>query len=144
MLRWGILLLGVAGAGGCRLNATDRAYAENPGAPDGELREVEQLRAEAAMLKTRMEELRGRSQSLSDEVARLKFLNEQLRRQLAAVGDAPKQCDRYREQLAEQLLLIERLKHRVEELEKLLPPGARGAELAPRPEATSKLGQEVR
>lgn len=116
-VRWVIVALVALAVAGCNLNLTERGDPAPPSALDGAPDELQQLRAEAGMLKTRLNELGGRNLLLAEELTKLKFLNEQLRKQLLAVGDAPRQRDDYRKRLARQEILIKRLEARIAELE---------------------------
>ena len=119
-----ILLLVLLAAGGCKWKRVEAVAPQEPEPPTTQPSRADELEAKVHILNARIEEIRKRSDRLTEEVGRLKFLNTQLRKQLAAVGEAPRERDLLKQQVLRQEAEIDRLKKRIAELEGAPPVGS--------------------
>ena len=129
-----ILLITIAiGVGGCNFGEDD-ADSPQPTSPSvraARNERIRQLEEELDVRDRQTGELRDRAAQLARQIKKLKFLNEQLQRQLDAVGDAPRQRDKFKQQVAEKQLEIDRLKSRIERLERAVAPATSGPTTRP-------------
>jgi predicted RNase H-like nuclease (RuvC/YqgF family) len=136
---WTLALVAAALAtcSGCEPGASsgltrDRPNDAPPPPEDPRNVEIDRLQARLNEARGRIDELALRNRRLEGEIRRLELTRDQLTRQLEVVGDAPRQRDRYKLLAKKRRIENERLKDRIERLEKLLnmttAPATRPAE----------------